>query len=196
MKHRLLILLSVVTFLTLGSGQTFAHHSFTSVYMHGKSQKIEGTVKEFIWRNPHSYVKVEAPDEKGEMQIWVIEWAAPTQLSEKGMTRTTLRPGDHVLIRDGHIYINGSELVEPYVNQPWSLTRSLLQTPTASDGQIVPPDSYFVLGDNRDHSNDSRTFGYISRDQIEEKAWLRFWPAGTAGFLGVRPYFASRLNAA
>src|SRR5216684_7128765 len=98
MKHRLLILLSVVTFLTLGSGQTFAHHSFTSVYMHGKSQKIEGTVKEFIWRNPHSFMKVEAPDEKGEMQIWVIEGAAPAQLAESGMTTNTLRPGNHVIV--------------------------------------------------------------------------------------------------
>jgi hypothetical protein len=114
MKHRLPILLSLVTFLTLGSGQTFAHHSFTSVYMHGKSAKIEGTVKEFIWRNPHSFVKVEAPDEKGEMQIWVVEWAAPTQLSEKGMTRTTLRPGDHVLINGlpGRIAENHRMLLE------------------------------------------------------------------------------------
>ena len=132
------------------------------------------------------------PPERGD----IVVLQNPGLHSEDYIKRVVGMPGDHVLIRDGHIYINGSELVEPYVNQPWSLTRSLLQTPTASDGQIVPPDSYFVLGDNRDHSNDSRTFGYISRDQIEEKAWLRFWPAGTAGFLGVRPYFASRLNAA
>jgi hypothetical protein len=98
MKHRLLILLSFVTFLTLGSGQTFAHHSSTSVYLQTKTVKIEGTLKEFLWRNPHSFMKVEAPDEKGETQLWVIEGAAPTQLSEEGVTRTTLRPGDHVII--------------------------------------------------------------------------------------------------
>jgi len=132
------------------------------------------------------------PPERGD----IVVLQNPGLHSEDYIKRVVGMPGDHVLIRDGHIYINGSELVEPYVNQPWSLTRSWLQTPTASDGQIVPPDSYFVLGDNRDHSNDSRTFGYISRDQIDAKAWLRFWPAGTAGFLGVRPYFASRLNAA
>jgi hypothetical protein len=99
MKQRLLILLSIVAFLTLGSGQTFAHHSATSVYDQSKSAKIEGTVKEFLWRNPHSFIKVEAPDEKGEIQVWVIEGAAPTQLSESGMTRSTLRPGDHVIVR-------------------------------------------------------------------------------------------------
>jgi hypothetical protein len=114
MKQRLLILLSIVAFLTLGSGQTFAHHSFTSVYVHGKSVKIEGTVKEFEWRNPHSFVKVEAPDEKGEMQIWVIEWAAPTQLTEKGLTRTTLRPGDHVVLtgQPGRVAENHRLLME------------------------------------------------------------------------------------
>jgi uncharacterized protein DUF6152 len=114
MKHKLLILLSIVTFLTLGSGQTFAHHSASSVYVHGKAVKIEGTVKEFIWRNPHSFVKVEAPDEKGEMQIWVIEWGAPTQLTEKGLTRTTLRPGDKVLLtgQPGRVAENHRLLME------------------------------------------------------------------------------------
>jgi len=101
MKHKLLILLSVVAFLTLCSGPTLAHHSSTAVYIQAKTVKIEGTLKEFLWRNPHSFIKVEAPDEKGEMQLWVIEGAAPTQLTESGMTRTTLRPGDHVVIT-GH----------------------------------------------------------------------------------------------
>src|SRR6267378_1035986 len=100
MKHRLLILasLSALTLLTLGAGLIFAHHSASATYMHGKSVRIEGTLKEFIWRNPHSFMKVEAPDEKGDLQLWVVEGAAPTQFSEKGVTRNTLRPGDHVII--------------------------------------------------------------------------------------------------
>ena len=98
MKYRVLILLSMMTFLTLAGGQALAHHSSTSVYIQGKPMKIEGTLKEFIWRNPHSFFKVEAPDEKGVMQTWTIEGAAPTQLSESGMTRSTLRPGDRLII--------------------------------------------------------------------------------------------------
>src|SRR6267378_6747191 len=95
-KHRLLVLasLSALTLLTLGAGLIFAHHSASATYMHGKSVKIEGTLKEFIWRNPHSFMKVEAPDEKGEKQIWIIEGAAPQQLTDAGLTATTLRPGD------------------------------------------------------------------------------------------------------
>lgn len=101
MKHKLIILLSAVTFFTLGSRPILAHHSSTAVYIQAKTVKIEGTLKEFLWRNPHSFIKVEAPDDKGEMQLWVIEGAAPTQLTESGMTRTTLRPGDHVVVT-GH----------------------------------------------------------------------------------------------
>jgi len=98
MKYRVLAFLSMMVFMVLVSGPAFAHHSSTSVYIQGKPMKIEGTLKEFIWRNPHSFIKVEAPDEKGEMQTWVIEGAAPTQLSESGMTKSTLRPGDKLII--------------------------------------------------------------------------------------------------
>src|SRR2546426_9340064 len=100
MKYRLPILvsLSAITLLTLAAGPTFAHHSATATYIHGKSVKIEGTLKELIWRNPHSFMKVEAPDQKGEMQIWIIEGAAPGQLAEQGLTTNRLRPGDHVIL--------------------------------------------------------------------------------------------------
>jgi len=99
MKYRLpvLVSLSVLTLLTL-SGLTSAHHSASATYIHGKSVKIEGTLKEFIWRNPHSFMKVQAPDDKGEMQMWVIEGAAAAVLAESGVTTNTLRPGDHVIV--------------------------------------------------------------------------------------------------
>src|SRR6267142_7037996 len=100
MKFRRLVLISLVTLaaLMLGGGMALAHHSATATYIHGKSVKIEGTLKELIWRNPHSFMKVEAPDEKGEMQIWIIEGAAAAQLAEQGVTTNTLRPGDHVIV--------------------------------------------------------------------------------------------------
>ena len=100
MKHRLPVFVSssVLMLLMLGGSLTFAHHSVSAAYLHGKSIKIEGTLKEFLWRNPHSYIKVQAPDEKGEMQMWVIEGAAPAQLNEQGLTTNILRPGDHVIV--------------------------------------------------------------------------------------------------
>jgi hypothetical protein len=88
-----------VTFLLASSGsQAFAHHAATATYVHGKSMMIEGTLKEFVWRNPHSFMRVEAPDDKGTMQVWLIEGAAPTQLAEGGMTKNSLRPGDHLIV--------------------------------------------------------------------------------------------------
>jgi hypothetical protein len=92
-----LVLSAVLTLLAM-SGLTFAHHSAAATYIHGKSVKIEGTLKEFIWRNPHSFMKVQAPDDKGEMQMWVIEGAAAAVLAESGVTTNTLRPGDHVIV--------------------------------------------------------------------------------------------------
>jgi len=101
MKRTLSGVVVIAAVLTLGAVSSFAHHAFYSTYDRDKTIKIEGTLKEFMWRNPHSYVRVEAPDEKGETQMWVIEWAAPAQLTENGVTNNTLRPGDHIIIT-GH----------------------------------------------------------------------------------------------
>jgi hypothetical protein len=100
MKYRLIIFLSLsaLTVLMLNSGLTLAHHSATATYIQGKTIKIEGTLKEFIWRNPHSFIRVEARDDKGELAMWVIEGAAPAQLAESGLKATTFRPGDHVIL--------------------------------------------------------------------------------------------------
>ena len=89
---------SAVIVVALAGGVAFAHHSATATYIHGKVVKIEGTLKEFVWRNPHSFMKVEAVDDKGEKQIWVNEGAAPQQLTEGGLTASTIRAGDHVIV--------------------------------------------------------------------------------------------------
>ncbi len=101
MRRGLPMFVGVVMLLTLGSSQMRAHHAFYSTYDRDKVVKIEGTLKEFLWRNPHSYVRIEAPDEKGDLQMWVVEWAAPAQLTENGLTSTTLRPGDKIIVT-GH----------------------------------------------------------------------------------------------
>lgn len=107
MKPGLLIFVSssALTVLTLGSGAALAHHSVSATYIFGKSVRIEGTLKEFIWRNPHSFMRVEAADEQGQKHIWIVEGAAPRQLTEAGLTASTLRPGDQVVVtgRPGRI---------------------------------------------------------------------------------------------
>ena len=80
------------------AGAAFAHHSFTATYFEDRTVKISGTVKAFQFRNPHSFLQVEAPDENGEMYRWAVEWGGSAQLSNQGLASSTLRPGDVVEI--------------------------------------------------------------------------------------------------
>jgi hypothetical protein len=88
--------LVVAATVVLMAATAYAHHSFAATYIVDKEIKIEGDLVSFMFRNPHSFVHVQAPDDKGEMQRWAIEWAAAGQLN--GVTRDTLKPGDHVII--------------------------------------------------------------------------------------------------
>ena len=75
-----------------------AHHSQAAQYDTNKQVKIEGTLVQFQFRNPHTFVHVEAPDDKGVVQRWSIEWGGAGQLTFQGVTRTTLKYGDVVVI--------------------------------------------------------------------------------------------------
>ena len=112
MKSRLLVLLGAAILLTFGAGRAFAHHAASATYVHGKSVTIEGTLKEFAWRNPHSFMKVEVKDDKGETVLWLIEGAAPNVLAEGGMSSNSLRPGDHVIV-EGQLRVRPGTLVAP-----------------------------------------------------------------------------------
>lgn len=85
-------------------------------------------------------------------------------------------PGDVVDIRDGSVYLNGGRLNEPYV-------KGITETREIAFPIKVPEGEYIVMGDNREVSKDSRSFGLIDRDQIEGKALFRFWPADRVGVL-------------
>jgi Family of unknown function (DUF6152) len=89
-------LISLLAGVLLSGATAYAHHSFAATYVTEKEVKIEGDLITFMFRNPHSFVHVMAPDEKGQMQRWAIEWAAAGQLN--GITRDTLKPGDHVIV--------------------------------------------------------------------------------------------------
>ena len=75
-----------------------AHHSFVATYFEDRTIEIEGKLLQFLFRNPHSFVHVEAPDENGQMQRWAVEWGGAGQLANQGVTNQTLRPGDIVTI--------------------------------------------------------------------------------------------------
>jgi len=92
------LLLGVFAATLLSSGVAYAHHSFQATYDTEKTITIKGTLVSFDFRNPHSFVHVMAPDSDGQMQRWGIEWATASVLSRQGVTRTTFKPGDVVVI--------------------------------------------------------------------------------------------------
>jgi signal peptidase I len=89
------------------------------------------------------------------------------QMNELLIKRVIGLPGETIEIRRGIIYINGQPLKEPVKHGLDGAT----YPPTT-----LPPMSYFVLGDNRGNSNDSRVFGPVRLENIVGKAWLRYWP--------------------
>ncbi len=81
------------------SGMTaYAHHSQAAQYDTSKQVKIEGTLVQLQFRNPHTFLQVEAPDETGVVQRWSIEWGGAGQLTGQGVDRNTLKYGDIIVI--------------------------------------------------------------------------------------------------
>ena len=97
MKRRLAVFLAAGAFAF--GGRAFAHHSFAATYLEGQETSIEGQLVQFIYRNPHSFVQVMAPDpESKEMVRWAVEWAGNGQLRQAGITAETLKVGDRVVV--------------------------------------------------------------------------------------------------
>lgn len=96
MKSRLLILLFAAV--CMSAVTAYGHHSFAGTYVENQTVTLDGTVAEFNIRNPHSFISVEVKGKDGSITRWGGEWAGVTQLSEGGVTRFTLKIGDHVII--------------------------------------------------------------------------------------------------
>lgn len=82
-------------------------------------------------------------------------------------------PGDKVAVHDNAIWINGQKLPEPYIPDDFEI---LPGRATLNEEIYLGPDEYFVSGDNRPHSSDSRFWGPITKDEIVGRVFLRYWP--------------------
>lgn len=113
----------------------------------------------------------------------IVVFRYPRDPSHYFIKRVIGVPGDRVAISSGQVYVNGVRLNESYVN---SLTLG------ADRVYDVPPDSYFVLGDNRNNSQDSRSpfVGYVPRSLIIGRAIVRYWPINRAEVLAPNKNFA------
>ena len=94
---RRVIFLVVACAFAAGSA-AYAHHSYAATYDTSREIKLEGKLVQFVYRNPHSFVHLEAPDDKGATQRWAVEWSGGGQLANQGVTRDSLKVGDQVVI--------------------------------------------------------------------------------------------------
>lgn len=97
MKRGILLLLAGLAVLA-GADRVFAHHLFSATYDSSRKVEIEGVVKEFAWRNPHSFMRIDVTDEDGVTKTWALEWGSTNDLTQAKITRTTLRPGDRIIV--------------------------------------------------------------------------------------------------
>jgi len=139
--------------------------------------KVEGTSmlpglddQERIFINKFVY-RLE-PIERGD----IVVFRYPLDLSKSYIKRVIAVGGDRVRIDDGQVYVNGKRLREPYVPAEFDDERSYPEI-------TVPRGYYFLLGDHRSSSSDSRDFGPVSRRYIYGKAVFSYWPVDRLGVL-------------
>ena len=104
----------------------------------------------------------------------VVVFHYPRDPEKSYIKRVIGLPGDRIWIAQGEVWLNGKPLRETYVPGAFRDTRSMAE-------MIVPPDCYFMMGDHRSISSDSREFGPVERSLIYGKAVFIYWPAKDAG---------------
>lgn len=138
---------------------------------------IEGDlilVNKFIYgaKVPFTHLRLPAAREikRGDVVVFIY----PEDKSKDFIKRMVGLPGDTVEIRSGSIYINDEPLLDPVFNQRYYYNRGDF----AKENQkvVVPPGTYFVLGDNSGSSKDSRYWGFVPKDNILGQAMVIYWP--------------------
>ena len=111
----------------------------------------------------------------GPQRFDVVVLRLPSQGEELLIKRVIGLPGETVEFKNGRVYINGEQLDEPF---------TVDETRPGRNGTVtVPPLHVYVLGDNRDRSNDSRSFGPVPIDNVVGRAWLSYWPLEDVGLV-------------
>ncbi len=104
----------------------------------------------------------------------VVVFRFPNNPDRDFIKRIIGEPGDTVEVKGGYVYIDGAPLDEPYISNK----------PTYTYGPTeVPPNHYFVLGDNRNNSYDSHVWGFLPEENIIGQAWLSYWPKDDWGLV-------------
>jgi signal peptidase I len=104
----------------------------------------------------------------------VVVFQYPRDHTKSYIKRVIALPGDHLRIEQGQVYVNGKAVVEGYVPPRFEDSRSVGDT-------VLPANDYWVMGDHRSISSDSRDFGPVDRELIYGKAAFVYWPMDQAG---------------
>lgn len=111
----------------------------------------------------------------------VIVFKAPVGEGDEFIKRIIGLPGEKVTLKDNHIFINDKLLSEKYLDENLKTSGGYFLGEGATI--LVPDGKYLVLGDNRPHSSDSRSWGVIEKKVITGRAWLIYWPVSNAGLV-------------
>jgi signal peptidase I len=109
----------------------------------------------------------------------VIVFRFPGNTADDYIKRVIGLPGETVAVRDGEVYVDGNLLEESYLAPDTTL-------PYGGEW-VVPADNYFVMGDNRPHSSDSRSWGMLGKEFVIGKSWISYWPPQ---YWGVVPHYS------
>ena len=121
---RIPLRLSLALVLLTTAGAALAHHSF-AVFDRTKKVTLTGTVKDFQWTNPHAWIQVDVPDDKGQSTEWGVECGSPNMMARTGWKKTTLKAGDRITV-----------VVNPLLD---GRTNGSLVTATLADGTVLGP---------------------------------------------------------
>jgi signal peptidase I len=134
-------------------------------------------VNKFLYGPEIPFTDTHLPGLRDPARGDIIVFKYPNDESRDFIKRIVAVGGETVQVRDNHAFVNGKPLDESFV-RPGSIPA----TPTGHCGYLfgceptlVPPGSYFVMGDNRDNSQDSRYWGFVKREKIRGKAFMIYW---------------------
>jgi len=111
----------------------------------------------------------------------VVVFHSPQDASVDFIKRIIGVPGDTVKVSRGYVYLNDVKLKETYINDPGEVTSGKFGTESLTIE--VPPGQYYVMGDNRLHSSDSREWGLVTINEIVGRAFFRYWPPTAFGLV-------------